>query len=209
MLRTRDQRAYNVSYYAANRRQEIERVRRRQDATVAFLRRLKDVPCTDCGGRFLPHQMDFDHRDPSTKSFYIGSGRASLKSREALLAEIAKCDVVCANCHRLRTRRQHRLRLAGRALSRSPRIVAQRQRQRYHADLLDQLRAVPCKDCGDRFAPCSMDFDHRDPATKVRSVTRMIVGTIERLLAEVEKCDIVCANCHRLRTFERRVRQAA
>ena len=54
-----------------------------------------------------------------------------------------------------------------------------------------------------------MDFDHRDPMTKVRNVTRMIVGSIDRMLAEAAKCDIVCANCHRLRTFERRTKQSA
>jgi hypothetical protein len=54
-----------------------------------------------------------------------------------------------------------------------------------------------------------MDFDHRDPAVKVQGVTRMIMGSIERMLAEAEKCDIVCANCHRLRTFERRRKRTA
>jgi hypothetical protein len=51
-----------------------------------------------------------------------------------------------------------------------------------------------------------MDFDHRDPDTKRYTVTRMIgrAGT-ETILAEVAKCDIVCANCHRLRTFDRRM----
>jgi hypothetical protein len=50
-----------------------------------------------------------------------------------------------------------------------------------------------------------MDFDHRDPRTKWSAVTRMIgrAGTY-RILEEVAKCDIVCANCHRLRTFVRR-----
>ena len=47
--------------------------------------------------------MDFDHRLGEVKSFVISyaPGRHSL---EAITAEIAKCDVVCANCHRLRTR---------------------------------------------------------------------------------------------------------
>jgi hypothetical protein len=205
MPRTRDQRPYNVAYYAANRRQEIDRVRRRQDATVAFLRSLREVPCADCGGRFLPHQMDFDHRDPSAKSFYINSGRASLKSREALLAEIAKCDVVCANCHRVRSRRQHRERLAGRPLSMEGRTPAQRERWRRKAELLDRLRSVPCMDCGGRFPQCCMDFDHRDPSTKRKQVTAMIASHgWTSIMAEVDKCDIVCANCHRLRTFNRR-----
>lgn len=198
----RDQRPRNVQYYAANREREIERVTRRQAATTAFLRQLREVPCADCGGRFAGHQMDFDHRDPRDKSFTIG--RATLKSRDQLLAEAAKCDVVCANCHRLRTRRHHREWLASRTPAISPRIEDQRQRWRHRADLLDRLRSVPCADCGGLFAQCAMDFDHRDPATKVRSVTRMIHGSIDRMMVEVDKCDIVCANCHRLRTFERR-----
>jgi formate-dependent nitrite reductase cytochrome c552 subunit len=200
----RDQRPFNVAYYAANREQEIKRVRRRQDATIAFLRDLRDVPCADCGGRFASHQMDFDHRDPRMKRFNLLTGRATLKSRSEVLAEAAKCDVVCANCHRLRTRRQHRTWLASRTPAVSARIDYQRARWRHRADLLDQLRSVPCADCGGTFPQCAMDFDHRDPATKVRAVTRMIMGSIDRMLAEAAKCDIVCANCHRLRTFERR-----
>jgi hypothetical protein len=205
----RDQRPKNVEYYAANRQREIDRVRRRQEATTAFLRKLRDVPCRDCGGRFAPHQMDFDHRDPSTKAFTLCSGRAALKNRDQILAEAAKCDVVCTNCHRLRTRARHRQWLSSRTPSTKPRTEQQRAHWRHSADLLDQLRSVPCADCGGRFAQCSMDFDHRDPATKVRSVTRMIAGSIERMLAEAAKCDIVCANCHRLRTFQRRADGAA
>jgi hypothetical protein len=150
--------------------------------------------------------MDFDHRDPSTKSFSLMSSRAQLKARSRLLEEIAKCDIVCSNCHRVRTRRQHRARLAERGpTGRSPRIHEQRERWRYHADLLDQLRNVPCQDCGGRFPPCAMEFDHRDPTTKARGVTRMISSaSIERILAEVDKCDIVCSNCHRARTYARR-----
>jgi len=54
-----------------------------------------------------------------------------------------------------------------------------------------------------------MDFDHRDPSNKVRGVTRMINGDTDRMLAEARKCDIVCANCHRLRTFNRRMKRSA
>ena len=204
MPKPRDQRQFNVRYYAANREQEISRVRRRQDATTAFLRDLRNVPCADCGGRFQPRQMEFDHRNPTQKKFTLCSGKAMLKSRAQLVHEAAKCDIVCANCHRLRSRRQHRQWLAGRTPSTAPRIDEHRNRWRYHADILDQLRSVPCADCGGRFAQCSMDFDHRDPSQKRRLVTRMINGSLERMLAEVAKCDIVCANCHRLRTFERR-----
>ena len=74
----RDQRPYNVLYYQRNRQREIDRVMTRQRATLKFLRDLRRVPCADCGGKFEPHQMDFDHRDPREKSFNLCSGRAAL-----------------------------------------------------------------------------------------------------------------------------------
>jgi hypothetical protein len=50
-----------------------------------------------------------------------------------------------------------------------------------------------------------MDFDHRPGEPKRMAVSRMIgrVGTAT-MMAEVAKCDIVCANCHRRRTYLRR-----
>jgi hypothetical protein len=151
--------------------------------------------------------MDFDHRDGRDKSFDLMTGGAMLATRGRLMAEVAKCDIVCANCHRIRTRITHRRRLSERVPSgMSKDIVKRRARWRMHARLLDSLRDVPCADCGGRFPPCSMDFDHRDPATKVAAVTRLVgrAGP-DRILAEAEKCDIVCANCHRARTVNRRL----
>ena len=203
------QRPNNVAYYQRNRAMEIARVRVRQAGTVEMLRDLRRVPCADCGGKFEPHQMDFDHRDPSTKSFNVMTGRAMLMSTRRLMDEVAKCDIVCANCHRVKTRLQHVARLAAtpdRAGSRY--IENARRRWRGQAALLNELRNVPCADCGARLEPCAMDFDHRDPATKEYRVTAMIgrAGTA-RILAEAAKCDIVCANCHRARTYDRRERQ--
>ena len=99
MPSTPDQRPYNVRHYQRNRQREIDRVMTRQRATLEFLRDLRRVPCMDCRGTFLPHQMDFDHRDPSAKSFHLTGSRAMLASRTRLLPEIAKCDIVCSNCH--------------------------------------------------------------------------------------------------------------
>ncbi len=65
---------------------------------------------------------------------------------------------------------------------------------RAHARLLDELRVGPCADCGGRFPPCAMDFDHRDSATKTKGVTRLVGRAgASRIIAEAAKCDIVCA----------------
>lgn len=69
-----------------------------------LVRSLKDVPCADCGQRYSSEVMDFDH--VPGRGGKIGSV-GSRKSLTAILEEARKCDVVCANCHRLRTRRRH------------------------------------------------------------------------------------------------------
>ena len=199
------QRPYNVEYYRRNRDLEIQRVRVRQAGMVELLRDLRRVPCADCGGRFKPHQMDFDHRDPSAKEFNVMTSRVMLMSTARVLAEVAKCDIVCVNCHRVRSREQHRARLTHWTPGTSARLDEQRTLWRRQAAMLDRLRDTPCGDCGGSFPPCSMDFDHREPAEKLSCVPAMIGRAGDaRILAEVAKCDIVCANCHRARTFERR-----
>lgn len=69
------------------------------------IRALKSKPCTDCGGSFPDYVMQFDHRDPSTKLKSIGN-LTSAGLTPKVLAEIAKCDLVCANCHAVRTHKQ-------------------------------------------------------------------------------------------------------
>lgn len=208
--RTRDQRPYNVYYYRSHRSQEIERVMRRQRATVEWLRDLRRVPCDDCREMFAPHMMDFDHRDSSKKLFAITGGHAPLMSHHKLIAEIEKCDIVCANCHALRTYaklmdRRRRSAPEEWAPGKSPHIAQNRARWRANAAMLNEIRDVPCADCGRRFLPCVMQFDHRDPTMKTHEVTRILMRARSVILAEVAKCDIVCTNCHRDRTYKRRV----
>jgi len=65
---------------------------------------LKSQPCQDCKLSFEVCCMDFDHRDGTVKSYNVGSMFAHHYSRELIETELAKCDLVCANCHRIRTR---------------------------------------------------------------------------------------------------------
>lgn len=70
--------------------------------TAAWVRHLKSTtPCMDCGQSYPFYVMQFDHRPNEIKSFEIS--RARRHTREEVLAEIAKCDLVCANCHHIRT----------------------------------------------------------------------------------------------------------
>lgn len=62
---------------------------------------LKTGPSVDCGGHSPPEAMDFDHiRGEKLKSVSLMLNH----SLDAILEEIAKCELVCANCHRVRTK---------------------------------------------------------------------------------------------------------
>jgi hypothetical protein len=47
--------------------------------------------------------MHFDHREPAKKKFQIGRAVTGTMSVRLMMTEIAKCDLVCANCHAVRT----------------------------------------------------------------------------------------------------------
>jgi hypothetical protein len=77
----------------------------------AWLADEKSQPCTDCGQCFNPVAMQFDHVPArGVKLFMIGqTACGSRRTLAELKAERAKCDLVCANCHAIRTSERHRL----------------------------------------------------------------------------------------------------
>jgi hypothetical protein len=81
---------------------------KRRDRLDEWINQFKRHPCADCGGEFPPYLMDFDHVSGDKLDDICGM-RMRTVSREAIRAEIEKCEVVCANCHRART---HARRLA-------------------------------------------------------------------------------------------------
>lgn len=70
--------------------------------TKQFLIELRSVPCTDCGIQYDWWIMEFDHTR-GIKKFNVTSCGSKNRKSQALLDEIEKCDVVCANCHSNRT----------------------------------------------------------------------------------------------------------
>jgi hypothetical protein len=95
---------YKENYYLRGKERDRLRLRNRvqKDDVRAFVLEAKRVPCMDCGETYPPYVMDFDHRGEDPKTFNISHGVYS-QSLKAVKVEIAKCDIVCANCHRERT----------------------------------------------------------------------------------------------------------
>lgn len=69
--------------------------------------------------------------------------------------------------------------------------------------LIQELKNVPCADCGQKFPYYAMDFDHVR-GKKIESVSGLKkFHSISKIKKEIAKCEVVCANCHRIRTFNR------
>jgi hypothetical protein len=81
-------------------------------------------------------------------------------------------------------------------------LAAQNTRRR-KIEVLNKIKDVPCKDCGVKYPPPVMEFDHINRDKEFTISRRVSSTSVERLLAEVAKCEVVCANCHRMRTFRR------
>jgi hypothetical protein len=144
----------------------------------------------DCGKRFPPCAMDFDHRPNEEKLFQISS--ASTKNRETLLAEIAKCDCVCKVCHRIRTHNRAVIRRSNKPVTHD---------YKWREANIWPLKDRPCEECGAKFHPVAMDFDHIDFTTKNFSISHIPANTsMDAILAEIDLCQLLCACCHAVKS---------
>tara|TARA_R110002012_G_scaffold11908_3_gene53318 strand:+ start:3025 stop:3381 length:357 start_codon:yes stop_codon:yes gene_type:complete len=81
------------------------------------------------------------------------------------------------------------------------------QRAKNIAYVKEIKRTTPCVDCGE-LNPVLLEFDHVR-GDKYRCISDMVMGSysIETIQKEIDKCDVRCANCHRLITHKRRVKK--
>lgn len=189
--------ARSRKHYSENSEQYAVRGPRRRFEAREIVNHIKQKdPCADCGKKFHYCQMDFDHRDRSTKKKQVSY--MLMNGIETIRAEITKCDLVCANCHRDRTQRQ---------IESLPVVVPKtlsgmslQQRSAFVNSLKD---GKDCADCRSPHPYWRLDFDHRDRSKKTMTISRMKLAKYseERILQEAAKCDLVCARCHRMRTF--------
>jgi proline-rich tail region repeat protein len=178
-----------------HREQSSAARKRRQDRARAFL--LDDLrahPCVDCGEDEIL-VLEFDHHrgeKVAALAHLLHSGAKLARFED----EVQRCEVVCVNCHRRRTARR-----AGYFRATGVPPASWTAGARRNAELtLTVLRRSGCVDCGEG-DPVVLDFDHR--RDKREHVPRLAnfgysVSTLE---AEIAKCDVRCANCHRIRTL--------
>ena len=108
----------------------------------------------------------------------------------------------CSNCRAIYQREWYQKNKS--AQKARAKIHNKRMREKYRK-LADELKSNPCADCGGSFHPVVMDFDHIGD-DKIVNVAKMAQGYgMDAILREIAKCELVCANCHRMRTHRRRL----
>jgi hypothetical protein len=174
------------------------RERRRGEARRYILGLLATASCADCGLED-PLVLEFDHVSDKTAgiSALVHEGYALAR----IQAEVACCEIVCANCHRRRTSFRAggswRADLESRVPAHRP---IQRRNLRY---VLDHLRQAACVGCGETDVVV-LEFDHIGPKRGKGVVSLAFYEhSLTSLQAEIEQCEVRCANCHRRQTIRR------
>lgn len=154
----------------------------RHNETREWIKASKAFPCTDCRVEYPSYVMDYDHRDPSTKNFELAQPGG--RSLDLVKQEIAKCDLVCSNCHSIRTWPK---------VKDISKLSARRK-------LIANGKNRPCMNCKISYPLCVMHYDHIDPSSKLFNVSQSTGRSLEEIKIEMAKCHILCANCHRIKT---------
>ena len=171
------------------------RDKRRAAARAHVIEILRSGACTDCGLQD-PAVLEFDHVGPKVTE--VGKLVREAYRLERIKAEIANCELVCANCHRRRTARRIRSWRVDPDWRGAQSTRPSRRRNLLY--LLGYLRETPCVDCGEQ-DPVVLDFDHIGVK---RSGVVQLAGrecSIPNLEREIAECEVRCANCHRRRTI--------
>lgn len=119
-------------YYSKNKEKQIQQIyasrKRRKSIIVRKLHAyLKENPCTNCGFDKVA-ALDFDHLDEQEKEMNISLMIADGYSWENILKEIKKCQVLCSNCHRIKTARDYKWYMSDIAVTEEDDIVPRRKR---------------------------------------------------------------------------------
>jgi hypothetical protein len=97
-------RAYDSDHWRRTRLESVRQHKKRRDGLREWYRELKEgEPCTDCRGVFHHAAMQWDHLPGLAKKRKVSNMVRRGLHRGTILEEIAKCELVCANCHAVQT----------------------------------------------------------------------------------------------------------
>lgn len=76
--------------------------------------------------------------------------------------------------------------------------------------LRDERKGTICSDCHGTFPKHILEFDHINPENKVADIGILInkAVTIEVFIEELNKCEVLCSNCHKEREHKRKLQES-
>ncbi len=76
-------------------------------------------------------------------------------------------------------------------------------REKKRKFLQDYKERIGCLDCGEMYPHYILEFDHLPEHDKIDTLSNLVSKSYDTILKELEKCEVVCSNCHNIRTYER------
>lgn len=133
--------------------------------------------------------LTFHHINPTEKEFSYNDYKSYRWS--ILKNELDKCEILCHNCHREFHHNKNNLKYG--------------DSRRRNKNIYLEYSGSFCKECGYDKCPASLTFHHRDSNIKDFSIGSIgnkfdsIYNLSEKIKNELDKCDVLCANCHVLK----------
>lgn len=171
---------------------------------------LKSVGCAKCKWNGPTCALDFAHREAANKRLNKHGKKVSpgaLASANALLAESKKCDVLCANCHHLDTQNTWNTNISNNQKAIRRRKFLESRKAWVENEKKQRGECIDCHLLVAGFPTSLFDFDHKDPYQKILPISCMMAkGRYSRadIENEMQKCDLRCKRCHRIKTQERK-----
>ena len=163
-------------------------------------------PCIMCGDSD-PEHLEFNHMDQSTKLGRVGSMTTPTKKVD----ESKKCSPFCRKCHCRHTFSNQQ---CGEKITTTltDKHKAKNRAREFLINLKKQLGGCQNPGCCDVFDPDVLqfyEFDHIDFLKKCHEIADMVAEgrSVEAIKAELEKCILLCAYCHRIKTKEDVIRR--
>jgi len=139
--------------------------------------------------------MDYDHiLERGKKIDSVSRLVLNCTPKNIILVEIEKCDLVCILCHNKRT--YERFNKFGKS-----------EEEKYKPNVWRNIKVIrnfkekPCAICGNQYEHFNMQTDHINPENKFYDTCRLKRCKLQTLLDELEKCQVLCALCHRRKSI--------
>lgn len=161
----------------------------------------KKNPCCECGLMF-PHVIEADHCVTRGRKIHNCGDIMSYWSRKSIMQykiELQKCVPLCILCHRKKSQEVFNIRKINDKKV-SHRVKHGREKGLWIKSLKIGKECAWCERKCTEDNACGFDFDHLDENTKHQKISIMRYYSRESILKEINKCQLLCAICHKLKS---------